>query len=81
MIKYKGECEGKPVYGFGLSEGNLQKLRQGLPIEVDLEPMGGVGFVHIIYGETEQAILEMFQAAGCIAPDCTIHEQKRQHEG
>lgn len=41
-------------YAFGLSKRNIQLLKQGRPINVDLAPMGGTGSVMIFYGKTEQ---------------------------
>jgi hypothetical protein len=38
---------------FGLSEENLTRLKQGLPISIDLTEMGMKGRVLIFYGPTE----------------------------
>lgn len=39
MVKFTGERDGKHLVGFGLSAGNLEKLREGKPILVDLSEM------------------------------------------
>ena len=41
---------------FGLSEINLQKLREGKAIKADLHTLGIEGTVIIYYGETEEAM-------------------------
>jgi hypothetical protein len=41
---------------FGLSARNLQLLRAGKPIKVELEELGLTGSVVIFYGETEEAM-------------------------
>lgn len=55
MIKFRiDENVKKPIYGFGLSSGNIKKLKQGKPIAVDLAKMGGPDIeVFIFHGETE----------------------------
>jgi hypothetical protein len=39
---------------FGLSELNLQRLRDGKPIDIDLRPFGHELNVVIFYGKTEE---------------------------
>jgi hypothetical protein len=57
MIKAKATLEGdRPLYVFGLSALNLERLRAGRPIVIQLESIGGVGEVYITYGETEADI-------------------------
>jgi hypothetical protein len=54
MIKFTYEATpGIVSYGFGLSEENIKRLKQGQPIQVDLAQMGGIGNVLIFYGKTE----------------------------
>lgn len=45
----------------GLSEINIQKLKEGFPIKFDGRPLGFPGDVGIVYGETEIAILHDLQ--------------------
>ena len=54
MIKARA---GEHVF-FGLSERNLELLRQGKPIKVDLGDLGLAGCVVIFYGETEEKMRE-----------------------
>lgn len=57
MIKAAGTgADGKRVVIFGLSEGNVARLREGKPMVVDLVPLGLEGTVLILYGETEEDI-------------------------
>jgi len=53
MIKAKGtKQDGSPIYVFGLDAENMQRLRSGEPILVDLTQLGGTGEVLIYFGET-----------------------------
>ena len=54
---------GETLVIFGLSEGNVQELKKGRPIPIDMEELelGFKGKVVIIYGETEDALAAQFQ--------------------
>ena len=57
MIKAKGiDKDGFPIYIFGLSELNVQRLKEGKPVGIDLRELGDRGKVLILYGETEESI-------------------------
>lgn len=76
MIKAKATLNGnRPLYLFGLSALNLAKLRQGLPIVVALETLGGVGEVLITFGETEADITR--ELADLIGPNTKVEGLKR----
>lgn len=62
--------DGRPVYLFGLTEMNLNKLRQGKPIAFDLESIGGTGHVTIMYGSTEAEIAH--ELAEFIGPNTKV---------
>jgi len=64
MIKALGKKGNSPVLFFGLSEGNIDLLKQGKPIIVDLAEMGSDGTVIITYGKTEIDIMQDLQKAG-----------------
>lgn len=81
MIKFAGTRDGKPLYGFGLSERNLELLKQDMPIAVDLDQMGGHGTVVIMYGKTETELYAMMTEMGLVKPGTQINEQKQIHEG
>ncbi len=51
MIKFRA---GNKV-GFGLSKANIEKLKEGKPININMDEMGLPGVsVMIFYGETEE---------------------------
>lgn len=56
---------------FGLSDGNLQRLREGKPILIDLTQMGSTGRVLIFHGKTEADLAKLVQPY--ITPDTRIH--------
>lgn len=61
MIKFTANLEdGKTLVGFGLSEKNVETLKTGRPIQVDLTDLGvyvGYGIsILIFYGKTEEAM-------------------------
>jgi len=71
MIKAKMTLkDGRPLYLFGLSEMNLLKLREGLPMQIKLEPMGGSGEIVIMYGTDEGAIAR--DLADLIGPETKL---------
>ena len=66
MIKFLAHGKnGQTIIGLGLSEGNIQRLKQGDPVYFSLEELGIEGYdVTIIYGETEEAIKDDFKKHG-----------------
>lgn len=81
MIKFRGESEGKSLFGFGLSEANIQRLKDGDPIMVDLSVMGGDGKVLIFYGKTEHEMAMTLKECGAIGPQTEIRIQENTHGG
>lgn len=90
MLKFiaRDEGDGSVILGFLLSEGNLKKLREGLPILVELSAMGVDGYdgdaikkgkVIIAYGGTDDELFEMVK--GKVSPDTIVHKQEKYHEG
>ena len=67
MIKGIGKKDNSTVLFFGLSEGNIELLKQGKPIIVDLAEMGADGKVIIMYGKTEADIMSDLQKAHIIS--------------
>lgn len=53
MIKFKGEKEGKTFLGIGISEANVRKLKEGMPILID-DPDFFDGIILLMYGRTEK---------------------------
>lgn len=74
MIKFSSS-RGKNGFliGFGLSEENIKRLKEGQPICVDMTEIGfSEGSALIFYGETEEAMALQSQEAGFITPDTKI---------
>ena len=72
MIKAKATLRGdRPLYILGLSALNLAKLREGRPMVIQLEDMGGSGEVVIMFGETEGDIAR--ELADLIGPETQVH--------
>ena len=72
MIKFKAQGSDGPLLGFGLSEENIQKLKQGQPIAVDLAEMGcSRGRVLIFYGRTEKEMAQDLREF--IGPETIMH--------
>lgn len=82
MIKFKGSDDLGTIWGFGLGRDNVKKLKAGMPIKVDLRDMGGErDSVVIMYGETEQEMVDQLREHGMIDDDCKVNEQPKHHEG
>lgn len=66
MIKFRKENNnGVTLLGFGLSEENIKRLKQGEPIYFHLDELGIEGHdVLITYGETEDKIMEDMKNVG-----------------
>ena len=65
MVKARLTTEtGETVFLLGLSEGNLQHLREGRPMRIPLSQIGGTDTVLLHYGYTEQAIVEALRQQG-----------------
>ena len=62
---------------FGLSEVNLQRLREGRPIKVDLAEIGLTGTVLIFYGETEEKMRD--DLAELIGPETDYRDTLRKN--
>lgn len=68
MIKLKGERGNRPFIMLGLSAGNIERLKQGKPVQILKEELG-IGFdIGIMYGETEQAIVDELRSIGLELP-------------
>jgi len=68
MLKAMMEgADGTKLYVFGLSHGNLDRLREGRPILIEGSEIGLEGRVLIFAGETEQSMAR--ELADYIGPD------------
>jgi len=74
VIKFSAETPSGPLFGFGLSRGNIDRLTAGQPIKINLRDLGGPAVnIAIMFGETEQALFDELKAAGAISPDTVYH--------
>lgn len=69
MLKFAIKRPKGPLIGFGLSHMNLEKLKAGLPIKINLEQFGLQGEVFIFAGETEKAMAEDLKKEGLLPAD------------
>lgn len=61
MIKFKGEDrKGRKLLGLGITEANVRKLKEGMPILID-EPNFFNGTIILMYGKTEKDIAREIQ--------------------
>lgn len=73
---------GRKVLGIMISEGNVERLKENLPIHFYAEQMGlsEIKFQEmiIIYYPTEEAFKEAFEKNGLITPETIIHTDNEQ---
>jgi hypothetical protein len=57
MIKLSGvQGDGRPIIILGLSEMNVTKLREKMPIHINADELGFPGEIVIILGDTEDSL-------------------------
>lgn len=78
MIKTRLTRDGKPILIFGLSELNVQKLKENKPISFDLDVLGLEGTVIILYGETEESITQDLKDIGILPKDMPIPKVNKE---
>lgn len=61
MVKFIAMDGVGPLIGLGLSEQNLRKLREGMPIYTNGKEMGLSHNIYIFYGKTEDDMFEMMK--------------------
>lgn len=72
MIKFTAQRGTRKLIGFGLSEGNLKRMKQGRPIHVHGEEIGLLRTeIMIFYGKTEQSMQQ--DLSEFIGPETRIH--------
>jgi hypothetical protein len=70
MIKFAAKTSNGPLFGFGLTQGNIDHLRAGEPIVVSLADLGGPDLhVLVMYGETEAALVAELKAHDLLDPN------------
>ena len=72
MIKFTATTpQGRTILGFGLSYKNLKRLKQGLPIKVNVEEMGFLMPIDLVIyaGKDERAMTAQLVEAGVITQE------------
>jgi hypothetical protein len=64
MVRGSGMYKGRKLVLLGLSAKNLELLKEGRPMHIDLRDEGVDAAVYICYGETEQDIVAELQTEG-----------------
>lgn len=82
MIKFLAELEGRPCLGIGLSDFNIEKLKQGHPIHLNAEsldlPELKVKDIIILWGVTEQAMYQELIGRGLIDKETVIKDDRNK---
>jgi hypothetical protein len=75
LIKFNGLFRGVPTLGLALSEENIQRLKKGEPIHIDVREMDFPYDLQILLfaGETEESIVADFKANGIITENTPMH--------
>ena len=69
MIKFLAtRPDGRQLVGLGLSAGNVEKLQAGHPILIKQEAMGLPFDIVILYGETEESMVDGLKSHGMEFP-------------
>ena len=75
MVKFTSESQdGETLYGFGISEENIEQLKKNRPIYFDLKDMGGNGRILLFYGKTEGEMAGMLNSF--IGPNTKIKDPR-----
>lgn len=61
MVKFIAKDSAGSLIGLGLSEQNLRKLREGLPIYANGKEMGLSHNIYIFYGKTDDDMFDMMK--------------------
>jgi hypothetical protein len=44
---------------FGISSENINRLKKDMPIKINMEELGGDGYIFIVYKDTEQELVDL----------------------
>ena len=73
MLKFAGTMGTKPLYGFGLNSDNLEAIKAGGTILVDLAELGGVGNIIILHGETDEKMTNDLRERGFLTEQTIVN--------
>ena len=75
MVKFTSIGQnGEKLYGFGISEKNVEELKKDHPIYFDLKEMGGNGRILLFYGKTESEMAGTLNAF--VGPNTKIKDPR-----
>lgn len=79
MLKASVTDPKNPILIMGLSEGNIQRLKDGQPIFTTIESFGikQPGKIAIVYGQSEQSIADDLAKHGLIGDSTVIHRDPK----
>lgn len=77
MIKLVGQIDGRPIVLLGLSENNLKKLREGLPIHIFGKEMEVAVDIVIFAGKDETDLTKMVQP---LLDKATVVQDRRKEK-
>lgn len=67
MIKFRANGKNGDLYGFGLTAKNIELLKQGKPVVVDMREVGVPNMtIALFYGETEEELAEELKKHGML---------------
>jgi len=73
VVKFTTQTATGPLIGLGVSEGNVERLKKGEPILVELNEIGqGGGQILLMYGETEKAIVAELESNGLMTTETVV---------
>lgn len=77
MIKFTAKGDGRQLVGLGITEENVKRLREGLPILVRLKDLDIQGDIEItiFYGHDEAAIYNLLAEHQFIGPKTKVKGQ------
>lgn len=83
MLIFTGTKNGRKLLGLGLSELNIKLLKEGRPIDDDLDIIGLPGMsLMVVYGKTEDAIARMIESeSGTIPPRVDARTNRDRAQG
>jgi hypothetical protein len=80
MIKFQAHRGTTKVIGFGLSDMNIQRLREGKPIYIKGEDWDVEFDVTIFWGRTEDDIAAELEKHGMVDKNTVIRKSKRAQQ-
>jgi len=59
MIKFRAQGKNRTLFGFGLTDKNIELLKEGHPIKIEMEDLGVRGLdITIFYGGDDEEMIK-----------------------